>query len=217
VPAVIGGKHYLILLLVFFRHQEPSMRCESRLPGSILSVFVITALASVAIPTAVLGANTTTDPWKICGQAIAEAERAYNIPRNLLLSIAHAETARQNKINRRYAPWPWTVMAKGRGRHFSSKADAISAVQTLKTEDIRNIDVGCLQVNLRYHPKAFTDLEDAFAPKSNAKYAASFLRDLFRSSGSWPNAVARYHSSTYRQNRQYKIRVLTIWRRFGGT
>ncbi len=156
------------------------------------------------------------DPWQACARAIAAAERTYSIPAKLLHAIAHAESARRNAAANSYAPWPWTVMARGQGRHFDTKGAAIEAVRTLREEDVSNIDVGCMQVNLGYHPHAFDDLDAAFDPHRNAAYAARFLKGLYRASGSWFNAVARYHSSTYRQNRQYKIRVLTLWRRMGG-
>ena len=35
------------------------------------------------------------------------------------------------------------------------------------------IDVGCFQVDLFYHPYAFTSLEEAFDPDANARAADS--------------------------------------------
>ena len=52
------------------------------------------------------------------------------------------------------------------------------AVRKLQRRGVRNIDVGCMQVNLRYHPKAFKSLGQAFDPRANAAYAAGFLRKL---------------------------------------
>ena len=46
-------------------------------------------------------------------------------------------------------------MALGKDRFFSSKAAAITAVRKLQADGVRNIDVGCMQVNLKYHPKVF--------------------------------------------------------------
>src|SRR3546814_15246449 len=66
-------------------------------------------------------------------------------------------------------------MAEGRGRFLPSKAAAIEEVRRLQARGIRNIDVGCLQVNLHYHPDAFASLETAFDPEANAAYAADFL------------------------------------------
>ena len=33
---------------------------------------------------------------------------------------------------------------------------------------VRQVDVGCMQINLQSHPHAFASLEDAFDPGSNA-------------------------------------------------
>ena len=75
---------------------------------------------------------------------------------------------------------------------------------------IRNIDVGCMQVNLKYHPKAFANLEQAFNPHVNAAYAANFLQRLRVSTLSWAQAVRHYHSSVRVQGRKY-------WRKFQST
>ncbi|HCF18886.1 MAG TPA: hypothetical protein DEV96_12760, partial [Rhodospirillum rubrum] len=55
-------------------------------------------------------------------------------------------------------------------------------------------DVGCMQVNLRYHGGAFDSLEEAIDPAANVAYAASFLRRLFDDTNDWAEAVTAYHS-----------------------
>ena len=156
------------------------------------------------------------DSWRVCGEAIAAAEKAAKVPGKLLLSIALVESGRRNDNDDSYSPWPWTVNAGGRGRYFPTKEDAVAAVREMKAERIRNIDVGCMQVNLGYHPRAFGDLGEAIDPSRNAAYAAGFLRSLFRETGSWGHAVGRYHSSVYRFNRPYRIRVMKLWHRLRG-
>jgi len=160
--------------------------------------------------------DSDDNPWKICAPAIAAAEKSVGIPRHLLLSIALVESGRQNEERGGYHPWPWTINAGGDGRFFESKTEAVAAVRDLRESLVRNIDVGCMQVNLHHHPTAFADLEAAFDPATNAAFAARFLRSLFRDTGSWLHAVARYHSSIYRNNRQYMIRVMKVWRQMGG-
>lgn len=156
------------------------------------------------------------DPWSLCRDAIRAAERAAGLPPHLLEAIALAESGRRPDAAEGLAPWPWTVMAEGRGRFLPAKADAVAAVRDLHARDIRNIDVGCMQVNLQHHPAAFADLDQALDPAANATYAAEFLSALFRDSGSWGNAVARYHASIYGRNRQYRTRVMRIWHRLRG-
>jgi soluble lytic murein transglycosylase-like protein len=158
-------------------------------------------------------AGAESDAWSLCGAAIAAAERKAGLPPHLLKAIALAEAGRWHDASEVLAPWPWTVMAEGEGRFLATKAQAITAVRALHERNIRNIDVGCMQVNLHYHPAAFADLDEAFDPIANATYAAQFLQALFRDSGSWANAVARYHASVYARNLQYRTRVMRIWQR----
>lgn len=76
----------------------------------------------------------------------------------------------------------------------------------------RILDVGCLQINLGYHPAAFRSLDEAFDPAANAAYAAHFLRGLRDETGSWPKAVAAYHSRRPVEGQRYLTQVLAVWR-----
>ena len=77
---------------------------------------------------------------------------------------------------------------------FRTKAEAIARVRQLQSQGVRSIDVGCLQINLMYHPDAFRDLDEAFDPLANARYAVDFLTSLKEKTGSWEQASAAYHS-----------------------
>ncbi len=151
------------------------------------------------------------DPWRLCPQAIAVQERTQAIPKHLLSAIAIAESGRKHPDIGRRMPWPWTVMAEGEGRYLPSKAAAISEVRQLQARGVRNIDVGCMQVNLLHHPDAFFSLDQAFEPDSNVAYAGQFLRTLFDSAGSWQEAAGMYHSATPEFKIPYRQRVLGIW------
>lgn len=172
-------------------------------------------LAAAAVRAAPAPAVAAADPWRVCRQAISEAEQAEKLPRHLLAAIALVESGRPRDAGG-YVPWPWTIMAEGRGRFLASKAEAVSAVQDLRQRDVRNIDVGCMQVNMHYHPRAFADLDAAFDPAANARYAARHLRALFRETGSWPYAVSLYHNGKFHMNRQYRIRVMKVWSQLRG-
>ncbi len=69
-------------------------------------------------------------------------------------------------------------------------------MRSLQAQGVRSIDVGCMQINLRHHPNAFADLEEAFDPVSNARYAARFLKDLQATRGDWMRSASHYHSQT---------------------
>jgi hypothetical protein len=158
--------------------------------------------------------NTTEnadDPWRLCMDAVADAERAHNIPRHLMAAIAVAESGRWVRERQAKSAWPWTVMAEGKGRYLPTKAEAIATVRALKARNVRNIDVGCMQINLRHHPAAFTNLEQAFDPVANVAYSSTYLKTLYEETGSWQKASGRYHSATPKFNRPYRLRVLKLW------
>jgi hypothetical protein len=136
-----------------------------------------------------------------------------SIPRHLLAAIALAESGRKHPTLGKRMPWPWTVMAEGQGRYLPTKEAAIQEVRELQAKGIGNIDVGCMQVNLYYHPDAFFSLEQAFDPASNVAYAGRFLRSLFADSGAWDEAAGRYHSATPELKDPYRDKVVQIWNR----
>ena len=145
-----------------------------------------------------------------CLRYLQSYERSINIPRGLLIAIAFVESGRSIGQGRS-APWPWTINAGGTGQFFDTKAEAVAEAQRLLDAGQRSIDVGCMQINLRYHPNAFRNLEDAFNPARNVAYGAQFLRSLHRLQGSWRKAVERYHSSDDGRREQYRDRVLARW------
>ena len=158
------------------------------------------------------GGEVTADPWTLCARHAAEIELRDDLPPHLLLAIAKVESGRWRAGERTSMAWPWTVTAGGAGRHFASKDEAIAAVRALRAEGRRNIDVGCMQVNLRYHPEAFADLETAFDPASNVDYAADLLKRLRQEARSWTKAIAFYHSRTPKFNGPYRLKVFRAWR-----
>ena len=151
------------------------------------------------------------NPWRLCADAIADHERSERIPRHLLAAIAMAESGRWDARREAKAPWPWTVMAEGEGKFYDTKAQAVRAVEALRAREVRNIDVGCMQINLMHHPEAFDDLDQAFEPVSNVGYGARHLKTLFGETRSWQRAAGRYHSATPKRARAYRLKVVKLW------
>lgn len=174
-----------------------------------LSIIVLFAtLAATAAHSAPAGMPADDTP---CAVAAAAHEDGTEIPTALLQAIALTESGRWHGPDRAITAWPWTVTAGGPGRFFPTREAAISHVRALRARGVRNIDVGCLQVNLKYHPRAFATLEDAFDPERNAAYAARFLLRLKRQTRSLSGAVARYHSGDYKRGRKYWLKVMAQW------
>ncbi|RRH75802.1 lysozyme family protein [Falsigemmobacter faecalis] len=153
--------------------------------------------APVEAPPAARAAEDLTpppegDPGGLCLAAILAAEAQYQIPNNLLLALGLQEAGYNAPGG--LTVWPWSVNAAGEGRRFDSREEAMAFVRQRQSEGVRSIDLGCLQINLRWHPEAFLSLAEGFDPVVNVSYAARFLRGLYDEAGSWQLAAGRYHS-----------------------
>lgn len=171
-------------------------------PALIHLVFIALVLAP--------GLAWCTPPSALCRNAIAAAERAGGVPDRLMHAIGVVESGRRDELGGMTA-WPWTINAQGRGSYFNTKAEAVAAVTELRARGVRSIDVGCMQVNLMYHPDAFTSLDDAFDPASNTRYAARFLQSLFARTGTWQAAASGYHSLNAEFGGPYGRKVMAVW------
>ncbi|WP_162906820.1 lytic transglycosylase domain-containing protein [Algihabitans albus] len=150
-------------------------------------------------------------PWELCGRNIAAAEQLLNLPKHLLTALSRTESGRWSRERQAHLAWPWTVMAEGKGRYLPTKAAAIAEVESLKARGVRNIDVGCMQINLHFHPDAFESITQAFDPAFNVAYAAKFLTDLRAKTNSWTKAIGRYHSATPAFANRYRGKVFRYW------
>lgn len=159
--------------------------------GSVFSAIV------VASPTA---AN-------ICDAAAHRASATTGVPVDVLLTITRLETGRSDAAG---DPWPWTVNHADNGTWFSSEDDARSYVFAKVKRGVSNIDIGCFQINYRWHADAFRSLDEMFNPEKNAEYAAHFLNMLYREFGDWTEAAGAYHSRTPRYAERYKSKFHQI-------
>ena len=152
----------------------------------------------------------------LCNQAAKKAETEARIPRNLLTAISLAESGRWDDRQKASFAWPWTVTNGASATYYPTKEEAIEGVKALRKAGKTNIDVGCMQINLHYHPNAFETLEDAFDPVTNVAYASRFLSGLQKETNSWAEAAGRYHSSDPTRLNNYRDKVLGLWERVSG-
>jgi len=150
-------------------------------------------------------AQREPSPFAQCDAAIAAAVKSpAHVPDKLVPAIARVESGRLDPATGRLRPWPWTINVEGTGYFFDSKAEVIAAVQSFQSRGVRSIDVGCMQVNLMHHPTAFSDLDQAFDPAANAKYAVRFLSALYQQTKDWNLATAWYHSQDPERGEEYQ-------------
>jgi hypothetical protein len=152
----------------------------------------------------------------ICSTHAAQQEKAKRIPTGLVHAVALAESGRWLKQDKTTKPWPWTVTSGSDSFYLSSKEAAIAKVRELQASGRTNIDVGCMQINLHYHPDAFASLEEAFDPDRNVAYGTKFLRDLRMRTRSWGKATAFYHSQDRVRGTAYRVKVYKLWRKLRG-
>ncbi len=150
---------------------------------------------------------------RLCTQQFPLQEQQNNIPTHLLAAIATTESGRYHEGLGMSVPWPWTINVEGKGYYFDSKAEAIAQTRNLMAQGRESIDVGCMQVNLKHHPKAFASLEQAFDPVTNVAYAAKFLRENYASDRDWIKATAAYHSRTAVHGQRYLVDIERNWNR----
>jgi hypothetical protein len=180
--------------------------CARAIAAGLLTAFLL----PIALPGAL--AEGIENPWELCRFESARMEQVSGIPAQLLAAIARVESGRRDERTREISAWPWAVMAEGKGRYLPSKAEAVAEVRRLRARGVTNIDVGCMQINLRYHGEAFRSLEEAFDPLSNVAYAAAFLNDLRQETRSWTKAVGHYHSRDRERGLRYRRKVREAWR-----
>ncbi len=189
----------------------------------VLFPMLLVVVAGAAAPTAAwsgpldqprrtsMNGGQPIDPSTLCETAITTAEYVARLPARMLGAVALTESGRVDPASGRQRPWPWTINAEGEGQFFATKPLAVAAAKALQARGVRSIDVGCMQVNLMYHPDAFAHIEDAFDPRLNAAYAARFLNALYTAARDWPKAIAAYHSETPALGDAYRALVMARW------
>ncbi len=152
--------------------------------------------------------ESLADVETACDQAAVTAAGETSVPLSVLRAVTRNETGR--KRNGATEPWPWTVNMEGEGFWFDTEDQARAFVFERFKTGARNFDVGCFQINYKWHGSAFNSIEEMFEPKKNAIYAARFLESLFRETGNWLDAVGAYHSRTPKYAERYKRKYQTI-------
>ncbi len=132
---------------------------------------------------------------------IRQTEQKYDIPKDLLLSIAHVES-RHN---------PLALNVRGTPYYPKTYDEAIQMIEMVKKHGIRNFDVGIMQINYQYHAENFSDVHHMLSPEANIEYAGKLLSGLFKQYGSWEMAIKRYHSANEYYHRIYAKKVIIAW------
>lgn len=174
---------------------------ETAEPSALAQIPALGATVPGGVMASARSATVGGPDEAVCIAAIMDAEKRHGIPENLLLAIGLQEAGRQ--IGGQLTIWPWSVNSRGQSHMFDTRAEAVAFAQAERSTGHHLVDVGCMQVNLHWHPDAFASIDAGFDPARSADYAAGFLSRLHQESGDWMVAAGNYHSRTDRYHRRY--------------
>lgn len=179
-------------------------RKPSRLSSRLRTISGLTGLLMTASLPAHASFSLSGTDWE---QLAAEQQ----LDPLLLYAVALAESARKRGKGQ-IAPWAWTLNERGKGLYFTSRDEAASHLdQAIRSTS--NVDVGIMQVNIRWNGHRVDDPRSLLDPRTNLRVGATILREALDSA---PDdrvlGVGRYHSSDPSRARRYGERVLTIYR-----
>ncbi len=178
------------------------------------SVAGILSLLITFSATAAFANNGHIKNARVCDEAIILASQEFDVPKTVLKAVARTESG--ITVDGSFVAWPWTINIEGRGLRFSSKSEAVNYFLDSYSSGARNIDLGCFQVNHRWHGDRFGSIDDMLNPKSNTRYAAKFLKELYFEFGNWTAAVGAFHSRTAKFSEKYLARYMPIYRDLSG-
>lgn len=123
-----------------------------------------------------------------CEHEMARAARTHGVPLGVLYAVGLSETGRKGVLN------PYALNVDGKTVLAADLRDAVAQFREAKNKGAKLVDLGCMQINHRYHGDHFASVEAMFDPARNVDYAARFLKELRAREGNWTMAVARYNA-----------------------
>ncbi|WP_425348852.1 transglycosylase SLT domain-containing protein [Hoeflea phototrophica] len=140
-----------------------------------------------------------------CEAEILTAARVHGVPPGILHSVGLAETGRKGSLH------PYALNIEGRTVFAKNREQALQEFKQARSEGKRLIDLGCMQINHRYHGAEFSSVDAMLDPHANVDYAARFLARLHARHETWTMAVARYHAGPNNNpaQKRYICRVIS--------
>lgn len=164
-------------------------------------------MAILPLLAVVLGISTSDEAWaaNACEREIQAAAARYGIPEGILYSVGLTETGRRGSLQ------PYALNVEGKALFPETSGDALRRFAQARAQGATLIDLGCMQINHRYHADQFTSVEAMLDPHRNVDYAARFLRRLHDRHETWTMAVARYHAGPNNDpaQKRYVCRVIS--------
>ncbi|MFK7744697.1 MAG: transglycosylase SLT domain-containing protein [Roseobacter sp.] len=152
--------------------------------------------------------NFLTKKINVCDEAAKFASAQTQIPLDVLKAIARVESGQTR--NGVFEPWPWTINMEGKGMWLDTQSEIIALAHRQIATKANSFDIGCFQINYRWHGHHFASIQEMSDPKKNALYAAKFLKKLHMEFGNWTEAAGAYHSRSKRFADLYKTKFSSV-------
>jgi soluble lytic murein transglycosylase-like protein len=147
--------------------------------------------------------------FDLAGTAWAKIGREEGIDPLMLYAVALTESGRPVKEGQ-IEPWPWALNVGGDPIFAASREEA---AMLLAIHGNKSVDVGLLQVNIRWHGYRVDRLESLLDPKTNLGVGAAILKEALASApGDLTVGIGRYHSARPKQAKAYARTVLALYR-----
>lgn len=145
---------------------------------------------------------------ELCEWAARQVSQETGVPLDILGALTLTETGR--RLDGTVRPWAWSVNSEGQGSWFDDPESAMEFARSRLAEGRNNLDIGCFQLNYRWHGQHFDSVGQMFDPLENTRYAARFVTDLYIESADWRKAAGMFHSRTRIHADRYLARFDTL-------
>ena len=187
---------------MYITKQSKSIRRAFKLRSARLMALIISSFA--------LATSPDTQALVLKDTVFAKAGAEYNVDPALLYSIALVESAIDAPQKGFLKPSPWTLRTN-KPFYAKSKQEAEALLERLMMTN-KSIDVGMMQINLKWHGHRVKSAKDLLDPLTNVRVGAQIISEQIKR---YPNdaalAVGNYHSSRPDRARWYARHVLRVY------
>lgn len=142
---------------------------------------------------------------------LSKASRETGLSETLIYAIALAESGWVNSRSGQIEPWAWTINAGGKSLRFETRDEAAHALSTLIAQGRRNIDVGLMQISVRWNGDLVVEPVDLLDPAVNLwAFTQVVLECQSRGMAGVEQILACYHAGSpqKKHGQKYATRVL---------
>ncbi|MBP7337181.1 transglycosylase SLT domain-containing protein [Niveispirillum sp.] len=171
------------------------------------------ALLATAVAGLGLACALPARAFTLSGTIWEETGQLAGLDPYLLYAVSYVESRQDRKG--RTGPWPYAVRT-ARESHFPEDfTAAVNLIHRLPAEEVKDADLGWMQVNVRWHGHRVPDISHLLHAEINLRVGAGILREALDSLPDDPAlAVGRYHTwMDVPRARDYGERVLALRQR----